>query len=126
MTGAEPLVQGALPPDWDQLGGFERTLAQMFHIYFNPEIERRRADGILPEPFGILTMPVPGLRAPFLLRRLPWRWRFRRHHRIPGRPVDGAAGIGDVVERPILSHPVLHPFVERRIEAGVVVGLSDP
>ncbi len=58
MTGAEPLIQGEMPSDWEKLEGFERTLAQMFHIYFNPEVARRQAAGELPETFGIVIAQV--------------------------------------------------------------------
>ncbi len=37
--------------EWEKLEGWERTFAQMFGIYFGPEIERRRVAGTLPGDF---------------------------------------------------------------------------
>jgi hypothetical protein len=42
----------------DDVIGPERTLRQMFNLFFTPEIERRRAAGLLAEPFRVTKAQV--------------------------------------------------------------------
>jgi hypothetical protein len=37
----------------EKLEGWDRTFAQMWELYFRPEIERRQANGFLPENFSL-------------------------------------------------------------------------
>jgi hypothetical protein len=49
MSGETPYVD-VIP---DDVIGPERTLRQMFNLFFDPEIERRQAAGLLPKPFEL-------------------------------------------------------------------------
>jgi len=42
----------------DDVVGPERTLRQMFNLFFTPEIERRKSASLLTEPFRVLKAQV--------------------------------------------------------------------
>jgi HEPN domain-containing protein len=53
QTTPDPAIPPAMLAE-----GWERTLTQMFELYFTPELERRRATGTLPDNFAILVAQV--------------------------------------------------------------------
>jgi hypothetical protein len=61
MEDEEPTPEVAA---WEKLDGWDRTLGQVFALYFTPEIERRWAVGSLPQPFSLymaqLLLPPDG------------------------------------------------------------------
>jgi hypothetical protein len=53
--GAETSFVDVIP---DDVVGPERTFRQMFNLFFTPEIERRQAAGLLPDPFKLAKAQV--------------------------------------------------------------------
>lgn len=47
-----------VPPPWEELEGWDRTLAQMMHLYIEPEIIRRQKEGLIPTPLELYAAQV--------------------------------------------------------------------
>lgn len=54
---------------WEHLEGWDRTLAQMMHIYIEPEVVRRQADKLIPRPYELYAAQVlfPVTDPPYVL-----------------------------------------------------------